>query len=95
MAFHKALKDAGLNPTSSKDLFKDFHNLQGVWTHPLMLDMKKNNQKVKTDNDSDNDDNESESENESTDDENISLDDVNSENNLMPGTSTSEWNVLL
>lgn len=27
-------------PSKSK-LFKDFHNLQAIWTHPLLLDVKK------------------------------------------------------
>lgn len=84
MALHKALKEAGLDPSSSSDLFKDFHNLQGVWTHPLMLDMKKNYEKVY---ESDNDDHDDESENErdSMDDEHHSSD---SEENLhQPGPS--------
>lgn len=79
MDFHKALKDAGLLPTSkiSSALFKDFHNLQGVWTHPKMLDLKK----VK----SDSVDDESETDDESTTDEDSNGSD--SDDNLMPGTS--------
>lgn len=85
MAYHKALKDAGLHPPSSSDLFKDFHNLQGVWTHPLMLDMKKNHQKAESESESDDEDDESESEGDPMDDECNSSD--NEENLPQPGPS--------
>lgn len=82
MAFHKALKDAGIHPPLSSDLFKDLHNLQGVCTHPLMLDMKKNDQKVESDSEGD----ESEGDDESDDDNNSE----DGEDKSVPGTS--EWN---
>lgn len=51
MALHKACKDAGVSIPSSSELFKDFHNLQAVWTHPLVFAMKKSKAEMTCDDD--------------------------------------------
>lgn len=41
MAVHKACKDAGISTPPPSVLFKDFHSLQAICTHPAVLAMKK------------------------------------------------------
>lgn len=83
MACHKALKDARLQSASQSELFKDFHNLQGVWTHPLMLAMKNKDGEMRHEND--------DSETEIESDDNSSSNEPGTSDSKKPAKLTSDW----
>lgn len=85
MECHNAVKNAGLSVSSSPDLFKDFHNLQSVWTHPSMFAMKKIAENMKNDTD----------ENDDTDDSDDNDEDANDPKDDEYSTSDEEENMVV